>query len=167
MRREIARAKSASYSILNYDHMNCNFGEIGDTISLIRHFYLTDDELLEARVSNVYNRESGKRNAYVDLQIEKQTIVIVEGTGVLNEHISSLLDLRIRVDFGSYQETIKRLCRREAEKIQGPRLAEAFVRERYDLIDGRYDQYLRSRDSKFFDVLLDTGKLTSIKIYTR
>ena len=164
---EAAKAKSESYSILEYDHMNCDFDEIANTIGAIRNFFQTNGELLSTRVSHAYNRESGERDGHVDLQVEGGSIVVVEGTGILNERISPLLDVRIRVDIGSYQETIRRLCHRELEKIPPNRLAETFVQERYDLIDHRYDQYLRSRDSGHFDALLDTTDSNLIKVYAR
>lgn len=164
---EAAKARSASYSILEYDHMNCDFDEIANTIGTIRRFFQTGEEALRTRVSHAYNRESGERNGHIDLQMESGSIVVVEGTGILNERISPLLDVRIRVDIGSYQETIRRLCQRELEKTQPNRLAKAFVQERYDLIDHRYDEYLRSRDSEYFDVLLDTTNPGLIKVYAR
>lgn len=164
---EIGKAMSGDYPISAYDVAACNFDELARTQQRIHSFLQAGHEACEIEIPNAYNRATGELDQTINLDLRRGSVAVFEGTGVLNSVMHQAFDLSVRVDVGTYQGTIERLAAREAEKNPAQRLAMAFIKERYDLIDYPYDQYLRSRDSQYFDVLLDTSNPISIKVYER
>lgn len=164
---EIDKAMRGAYPISAYDAAACNFAELARTQQRIHSFLQAGHEVCEVEIPNAYNRATGELDQTINLELRRDSVTVFEGTGMLNSVMHQTFDLSVRVDVGTYQGTIERLAAREAEKNPAQRLAMAFIKERYDLIDYPYDQYLRSRDSQYFDVLLDTSNPTSIKVYKR
>lgn len=164
---EVKKATQGPYEIANYDAAACDFDKLEDVQYEIQEFLRGKNGSTKIVVPNAYNRTTGECDKEISIILPERPIVIFEGTGVLGPVLHKAFDLTIRVDVSSYEEAIKRLGKRELEKALSQRLDPAFVKNRYDLIDYPYDQYLRSRDRKYFDILLDTSNLDSIKIYKR
>lgn len=162
---EIEKATQGSYEIADYDAAACNFDKLEDVQREVQEFLRGKSGSANIVVTNAYNRTTGECDKEISITLPERPVVIFEGTGVLGPVLHKAFDLTIRVDVDSYEEAIKRLGKRELEKALPQRLNPTFVKSRYDLIDYPYDQYLRFRDRKNFDILLDTSNLDSIKIY--
>lgn len=165
--QEAKRALKGSYDITLFDQAVCDYEKITSLQKHIIDFLQSGEKTRELRVTGAYSRTTGELDDTIDLAITTRSVIIFEGTGVLNSAMKPGFDLAIRVDVATYDETIKRLYGRETEKEEPLRIPKKLVKQRYDLIDYRYDGYLRSRDSRYFDVLLDTSNITSTTIYTR
>jgi len=165
--QEVEAATRGRYDMATFDMAVCNYEEIAATQAQVFDFLQSGNDSLNFKLSGAYSRDSGELDATIDLSITNKSIVIFEGTGVINSIMKPKFDLSIRLDVGTYDETVKRLCRRESEKEVSLRIPEEQVKKRYDLIDYRYDGYLRSRDSGYFDVLLDTSNEALTAIYKR
>jgi uridine kinase len=166
-KQEIEKAKHGSYLISEYDAVACNFDALAHAQKRIRDFLQTGQSHCDIKIPYAYNRDTGKLDKTIKLKLKKHSVMVIEGTGVVNAEMCQAFDVSIRVDVGTYEETIERLVTREDEKVPAQRLTKEFIKERYDLIDHPYDQYLRSRDSQCFDILLDTSDPASIKVYKR
>jgi uridine kinase len=164
---EVEKATRGSYEIADYDAVACNFDALEVVQHEVKEFLRGKSDCAEIVVPNAYNRATGECDKEISIALPKKPVVIFEGTGVLGPVLHKAFDLTIRVDINSYEEAIKRLGERELEKASSQRLSPVFIKNRYSLIDYPYDQYLRSRDRKNFDVLLDTSCLGSVKIYKR
>lgn len=164
---EVEKAMKGSYDISDYDAAACDFNKLRDTLHSVKESIRSKNGRARIVVPGAYSRATGECDEYIDMALPEKPVVICEGTGVLSPIMSGLFDLCIRVDVGSYDETVRRLEERELEKVPSQRLDHAFVKGRYDLIDYPYDQYLRSRDRRNFDVLLDTSDVTAIGVYKR
>lgn len=164
---EVERAMKGSYDISDYDAAACDFDKLREVLHQVKQSIRDKSGSTKITVPNAYNRATGVCDKEINIVLPENPIFIFEGTGVLGPAMYKTFDLSIRVDVDSYEEAVRRLEERELEKITSQRLDPAFVKERYDLIDYPYDQYLRSRDRRNFDVLLDTSDVTAIKIYRR
>ncbi len=165
--QEVEKAMQATYNIATYDEVACDYEKITAAQTNIFDFFQAGDDSYEFKLSGAYSRESGNLDGTIDIPITSQSVVIFEGTGVINSITSSKFDLAIRVDVGTYDETVRRLYERESQKDVSLRIPEPLVKQRYDHIDYRYDCYLRLRDSQFFDILLDTSDTSLIRMYRR
>lgn len=165
--QEVRAAQKGSYDIRLFDRAVCNYEEIQNTQARIIEFFRSGQRACDFKITGAYSRETGLLDSTIHLDITNQTTVIFEGTGVLNASMKPGFDLSVRVDIDTYEETIKRLYARETEKEELQRIPEELVKQRYDLIDYRYDGYLRSRDSHYFDILLDTSDVSSTGLYLR
>ena len=165
--QETEQAVRGSYSNEKYDIRNCDFPAIGRVYKQICDFLQTNDSTGAVTIPNAYDRNTGLCDKTITLQLNRQSIIVFEGTGVLRAGMNPRFDIAIRVDINTYDQTIERLMSRESEKNPTHRLDETFVKQRYDLIDLHYDQYLRNRDSSIFDILLDTSDPDLMKLYTK
>jgi hypothetical protein len=166
-KKEIEKAAKGGYRISSYDAIACDFAALARTQARIRDFLNSGRDHDTIIIPNAYNRETGELDRTIRLELSETSVVVIEGTGVLGAEAEQIFDLSIRVDVGTYEETIRRLVARETEKALPQRLEEKFIKERYDLIDCPYDQYLRSRDSRYFEFLLDTSEPTAMRLYGR
>jgi hypothetical protein len=147
-------ARHNPWSMGAYDQMACDYRKIADAQTRIDEFLQTGAEHYCLSVP-----QSG------DLNVTRQSVIVFEGMGILNAELSPLFDVAIRVDMDSPREAFARLVARENHEYN--RLPEGLLRERYDLVDSPYTQYLRSRDGEFFDFLVDTTDTSAIKVYRR
>jgi uridine kinase len=164
---EIEKAARESYAIADYDTAACQFDKLKEVQDQIQEFVQGKNDNPKIVISNAYDRATGECDKTISMTLPEDPIIIFEGTGILGPSLYRAFDLSIRVDIDSYEGAIERLEARELEKESLQRLDPAFVKRRYDLIDYPYDMYLRSRDRKNFDVLLDTSASPLIKIYHR
>jgi uridine kinase len=166
-KKEIEKAKKGDYAILDYDAVACDFTTLARIQERIHKFLKSGRARDRVLIPNAYNRATGKLDKTIQLDLNGDSVVVVEGTGVLNAEANRTFDLSIRVDVSTYKETVRRLNVREFEKTAMQHLEESFIKERYNFIDYPYDQFLRSRDSRYFDILIDTSEPTLLKLYKR
>ncbi len=167
--KEIEKALKKNYSFATYDQISCDFKRIAQLQSHINKFFRVlpnTSKCYTIQIPQIYNRNTGKRDQKINLSIDKDAIVIFEGTGILNSRMHSMFDISMRIDINTYKETVRRLLQRETQKDHH-QLSKEFITKRYKSIDFPYDGYLRSRDSTYFNFLLDTSDPTSMKIYAR
>lgn len=164
---EMQKAMHSDYDIAEYDVVACNFTAVDDILRKIHTFFRSGKESELLTLKGMYNRDTGLADASVDLELRHDMTLLFEGTGVLTRERRSFFDSAIRVDVGTYEETLARLELREQEKDVNQRLSATFLKRRYDLIDFRYDTYLRERDRGDFDFLVDTTDTSALKLYRR
>ena len=166
--REIIEAQKSGYSFEDYRYLACDFRRIKELVLLLRQFLLNDGDGHDFTytIRPAYDRETGECNRIIHGVVAANSVILVEGGGLLNEELFTLFDLAIRLDVSSTEETLNRLRDREKQKADRS-LDLSFMTERYFLLDLPFDNYLRIHDSSYFDILIDTTKMNDIKLFKR
>lgn len=166
--REIIEAQKPGYSFEDYRYLACDFHRIKELVLSLRQFLLNNGggHDFTYTVRPAYSRETGECNGIIHGVVAADSVILVEGGGLLNEELFILFDLAIRLDVSSTEEVLKRLRDREKQKTDRS-LDLSFMTERYFLLDLPFDNYLRIHDSPYFDILIDTTKMNDIKLFKR
>lgn len=165
--QEIERAQSKDYSFEKYDNITCDFKRIKDLLSQIHNFVESKKEqYLEYTINPAYDRLSGECKNIIHNSIHIDSIVTIDGGGLLNAECHKFFDVSIRLDISDTQEVIDRLHKRETNK-GSEQLSSKFITERYLKLDFPFDNYLRSRDRAYFGFLINTTDFKKPRLFIR
>lgn len=164
---EIENLRSGNYDFEQYDRIAYDSGRMHKLLSNLREVFSSQDKrFFEYTIDPAYNRLTGECKDIISNSISTDSVVIVEGGGILNSRFHNLFDISIRLDVDNTEETIKRLIERERSK-NGSSLSHDFIQERFLSLDYHFDNYLRYRDKSYFDFLIDTTDLHQPRLFIR
>ncbi len=118
-------------------------------------------------VPDAYDRLTGKKDQERSIAIPLGGILLTEGVG-LHAYHNGLFDVRIRTDIQDDNSLLDRVLEREHQKPPGtPRLDDAYLEWRYNLVDAPHTSYLRDTSAGRADFVIDTTDFTNMVIYTK
>lgn len=165
--KEIENLRSENYDFEQYDRTAYDSGRMQRFLSGLRSAFTSQDKrFFEYTIDPAYNRLSGECKGLISNSLSTDSIVIVEGGGILNSKLCNFFDISIRLDIDDTEEIIRRLIERERRK-NGNKLSHDFVKERFLSLDYHFDNYLRYRDRSYFDLLIDTTDLNRPRLFIR
>ena len=165
--KEIENFRSGNHTFEHYDRIAYDAGRMEALLEKLQHaLKFRDQEFFEYTINPAYDRLTGECKNLISNSISTDSVVVVEGGGVLNSRFYDFFDISIRLDMGDTKEMIKRLYEREKHK-NGNKLSLDFVKERFLSLDYHFDNYLRHRDKSYFDFLIDTTDLSQPKLFIR
>lgn len=114
-------------------------------------------------IPNSYNRRTGRADTLHSIVIHPGSIIVTEGVG-LHAYHSAFFDRTLWIDASDTDVILERVLERERQKSEDNRLADDFLRARYEIVDAPHTTFLRSISS-VADFVVDTLSFDNLLLY--
>ena len=153
-------------SIEEYTYIAWEYEEYQKNLNIISKILRTkkSGQVQKVCIKNIYDRSSGLKNKEEILKLNNKSIIIIEGTDIINEDNRELIDICIKINIDNTDILLERILAREEMKKVTTKMSSSFILNRFYGLDVAHTIYVKNRNSSLYDYYINNSNYLCRKI---